>query len=210
MSDTSSGLAGFVIATLVFLLFAVLFFFIQKMSKKNLEKKQIFIFMLKKEFNFIEQAPKSIFPDLCGELDGIKMSVDVYMQSYLRSQPVPGQRPWMRVRAQLNFQPNIQVLPRGQEYSNTSIDSSKWIQQNTGNISFDQKYTLYLKGGTALKNSLPQALSKSLIEANPPVAVLGKVVSWMKIKTDHHPELIKNAVLSCKSVALAFRTDKNG
>jgi len=32
------------------------------------------------------------------------------------------------------------------------------------------------------------------------VTVVGNVVSWMKVKTDHPPELIKDTVHSCKNV----------
>jgi len=204
MSDTSSGLVGLIIVVFVFSLFIVLFFVVQRISNKKLAKKQVLVQMLEQEFNLIEQSPKNIFPDLRGELDGIKVEVDVYMQSYMRSAAVQGERPWMRVQAQLSSQPNIQVLPSGQKYNNTSIDSLKWVQQETAQISFDQKYILYLKKGMSLESALPPALSKALIVANPPVAVVGNVISWMKVKTDHPPELIKSAVYSCKNVALAI------
>jgi len=207
MSDTSSGLVGLIIVVFVFSLFIVLFFVVQRIGNKKLAKKQILVQMLEQEFNLIEQDPKSIFPDLRGELDGIKIEVDVYMQSYIRSVAVQGERPWMRVQAQLSSQPNIQVLPRGQKYNNTRIDSLKWVQQETGNVTFDQKYILYLKEGISIKSALPPALSKALMDIKTPVAVVGNVVSWVKVKTDHPPELIKDAVHSCKNVALTISPD---
>jgi len=204
MPDTSSGLVGLIIAVFIFSLFTVLFFVVRKISRKKLAKKQILVQMLEQEFNLIEQDPKSIFPDLRGELDGVKIEVDVCMQSYSRSVAVQGERPWTRVRAQLCSQPNILVLPSGQKYSNKIKGSTEWIQQETGNLFFDQKYIFFLKEGSTLKNALPLSMSKALIEANPPVAVVGNIVLWMKLKTNHSPELIKSAVYSCKSVALAI------
>lgn len=203
MSATSSGLIGLSIACFVFLLFAVLFFFLWKMGKKNLAKSRVLVQRLEKEFGLINQNPKSIYPNLRGEVDGVAVSVDVYQQSYARSEPGRGQRPWMRVRAQLPAPPKIQVHIRGLKYTEKP-DWTVWDEQEIGYPPFDQKYILFVAEDTKVEDALPPTVREALIYANPPVAILGKVVSWMKVRTEHSPELLSDAVRSCTDVASAI------
>ena len=201
MSDTSSGMVGLIIAVSVFLLFAILFFFLWKMGKKTVAKNQLLIGLLEKEFGFLNQNPKSAHPDLRGEVDGIKMAVDVFLQQYSRSgQAGPGHRPWTRIRAQLPAPPKMQIHIRGQKYAENP-DWTTWDEQETGFPPFDQKYILFVAEDARIEDALSPAVRDASIAADPPISVVNKIVSWMKAGTDHSPELIKNVVRSCSGVA---------
>ena len=197
-------MVGLIIAVSVFLLFAILFFFLWKMGKKTLAKNQILVDLLEEEFGFVNQDKKSAHPNLRGEVDGIKIAVDVFLQQYSRSgQAGPGNRPWTRVRAQLPSQPKIQVHIRGQKYAENP-DWATWSEQKIGYPPFDQKYVLFVAEDTNVEDALPPEVREALIAANPPISIVNKVVSWMKVDTGHSSELIRNIVRSCSNVASAI------
>ena len=181
-----------------------LVFSCKKTGKGRLEKVKELNILLERTFGLVSQEPEGVYPNLRGKVDGVKIAVDVYMQSYARSEQGRGERPWMRVRAELPSQPNIQVQLRGQKYSNIPSKATGWIEKKEGYPPFDQKHTLFIKEGTSSEEALSPAVREALIAANPPVAILGKVVSWMKKGTEHSPELIRDAVYSCSSVASAI------
>ncbi len=190
----------------VFVILGILFFFFWKMGKKNVEKSQILIETLEKEFGLSNQEPESVYPNLHGEIKGVKVEVDVYFQQYARSgQAGPGQRPWTRVRAILpsSYAPFL-VHPRGENFSVNPDDSPDWYKVKEDYPPFDQKYILFKATDAPADITLPPAVRNALITANPPVAVLGKVVSWMKKDTGHSPELITKVVRSCADVASAI------
>ena len=204
MSDTSSGIVGLMVAGSVLLFFAVLFFFLRRMGQKMVAKNQILIGLLEKEFDFINQGKNSAHPNLRGEVDGVKIAVDVFWQQYARSgQAGPGHRPYTRVRAQLPSLPKIQVHIRGQKYAEMP-DWTTWNKQEIGYPPFDQKYVLFVADDANVENALTPAVREALIAANPPVSVVNKVVSWMRTGTRHDPELVRNVVFSCSSVASAI------
>lgn len=192
----------------IFFILGILFFLLWKLGKKNAVKNKALIQTLEREFRLVNQDPKSKYglPNLRGKIRGVEVAVDVYYQQYARSgQAGPGQRPWTRVRAILpSSYASFLVHPRGENFSVNPDDSLDWYKTKEGYPPFDQKYILFKAIDAPADETLPPAVRDALIAANPPVAVLGRVVSWMKRGTGHSPELIKNVVRSCADVGYAI------
>ena len=184
----------FVCLFLVVLVGLAIFF-----GKRQTQKTKLTIQQLEETYGLVNQNPKGIYFDLRGEVDGIEVAVDVMFQSYSTSRG-SGRRPWTRVRAQLPEAPQIQVRSRHQKYG----EKIEWPKRETGNPTFDQKYDLFMPESASLDEALPPPVRDALIAADPPVHILNNVVLWSKAKTWHSPELFKNAVHSCVSVASAI------
>ena len=191
----------------VFFILGILFFIMWKMGKKSSEKNELLVQTLERKFALVNQDPnnQSNLFDLRGEVNGAEVAVDVYFQQYSRSgQAGSGQRPWTRIRGVLSSSYPFLIHPRGQNFSENPDNSLDWYKEEVGYPPFDQKYILFKLTDAPADETLPPAVRDALIAANPPVAVLGKVVSWMKKGTGHSPELITKVVRSCADVASAI------
>lgn len=151
-------------------------------------------------FGLVDQQPGGIYPDLRGEVDGVKVAVDTIFQRYARGGTASGQRPVARVRAQLTTDPLVQVRARAQRYEG-KID---WPLQPLGYADFDERYELHVAPGADPGTALPQAVVAALMDCRLPVHIIGNVVVWTVPSPQVDGERLRMAVADCAQVAAAF------
>ncbi|MEO1088353.1 MAG: hypothetical protein AAFY88_29325 [Acidobacteriota bacterium] len=143
------------------------------------------------------RSPEGVKPDLHGHVDGLAVAVDVYHQSYSRGgESAGGQRPWTRVRVQLESDLGVTVRRRHRRYDAKPGER----QVATGDPQFDAHFVVHAADGARVGTVLSEEVRAAFLGAPAPVDLDGRVVLWLHKGHVQEPQVLLDAVEACLQV----------
>ena len=171
--------------------------------RKSVQKTRAVVEELAQRLGLEDHNPQGFFPDLRGEIDGIKVIIDTHYQLHARagSSMKSSLRPWMRVRAELPVAAQCEVRSRGQKMK----DPSAWPAQNTGDAEFDTQFEVFAPNEVELDRVLPADVRQCLMGLDLPLHIMPNFTMWVRYKMVNDADFVERVVRASVRLAQACR-----
>lgn len=145
-------------------------------------------------YGLTDNAPKGLYPDLEGTVDGHRVRVDVVQLAYRSSADSTTKRPWTRVRVDLREATQLVVAPQ------SSPTGSIHDATPTGDTAFDQAFVVTGSNG-AVEGRLGATQRQAWLASTVPLRLDNRVLTWMHLKHVRDPTVLLGAIEECLRVA---------